>query len=617
MIHVSQIRILEGHNARGDVGDVSELAASIEALGLLQALTVVELGAEDGQPVYGLIAGERRLTAARQVGLLEVPCVVQDLDERQRVAAMLVENLQREDLAVLEEARGIRRLADMGLSQREIARQLGRGQSHVSKRLALLALPEEIQAAIDRPRDPRDRDSRGITLAEALELTKLEGHPERQAEAFARGWNVAAAVKGHLQDLERDRAKAAARSRLMSAGVRVLKERDYYSWTSLRERPLLGQGREHEPAAIPLTVEAHKGEPCHAAAIDREGKVAFVCDDPARHPEVDRRTAAQIVKARDEQAEQREDNRRRREASRGRREAIERVLAGANSSNLPFAAAQVTAHWRHEETKVACGLLGLEPVEEHGQYGTHRDYRASLSRYAAGSMAAGARALLALALACGEASVGSTWAGTSELGRRHMEALAAAGYEPNDSDRKHLTGEPGPDEDGDGKGPECRLCGDTVEDGREWVDDPQDLGPLCSGCLDDVHEDDGLPPAPDGGQAESHQLAQQAGAADSDSAGITPGQPDHSTCRICGCTDEVPCEPSGCERVEGPEGIGDLCSMCLPLLQLRPEDRVAAARGQAAVRRWKAEGPLAVQAAVSRQAEIEQPELLLEMPPCG
>src|SRR5438270_138208 len=97
-IACDRIRILPGHNARADVGDLTELAASIQALGVLQALTVVELAKEDGQPVYGLIAGERRLAAARQLGLEEVPCLVrQGLDERQRVAAMLVENLQRQD----------------------------------------------------------------------------------------------------------------------------------------------------------------------------------------------------------------------------------------------------------------------------------------------------------------------------------------------------------------------------------------------------------------------------------------------------------------------------------------------------------------------------------------
>jgi ParB/RepB/Spo0J family partition protein len=499
LIPVDRIRILEGHNARRDVGDVGELADSIRALGVLQALTVVELGAEDGQPVYGLIAGERRLTAARQAGLAEVPCVVHDLDERQRIAAMLVENLQRQDLGVLEEARGIRRLADLDMSQREIARQLGRNQSHVSKRLALLALPEAIQAAIDQPRDGVARDARGITVAEALELTRLAEHPERQAEAFQHGrggyyGGVAGLVRDQLAQVEREQARAAARSQLMSAGVKVIKERDYYGWTDMRERPLAGQ-KGHDHAAIRMAVKEHKGQPCHGAAIDRLGEVIYVCRDPSRHPDADPRTAAQVVEARQRQEEQRVDNRLRREAAHGRRAAIERVLASANTSNLPFAARQVTAHWRHEETKVACGLLGLEPVEERGPYGTHRDYRAALSGYAVGSMAAAIRALLALALASGEASVGSNWGGTSELGKRHMEVLAAAGYEPNDSDRKHLTGEPDRRAAGDEGDDErvCRGCGcselEPCHGGCHWVEDPDRVGDLCSRCLEDIEEE--------------------------------------------------------------------------------------------------------------------------------
>ncbi len=172
MLHEGRpTRVVAFHD---DLTALSELTASIEANGVLQALTVVELPADGGGPVYGLVAGERRLTAARQVGLGEVPCLVCELDERQRTVAMLVENLQRQDLDPIEEAAGIRRLVAMDLSQREIARQLGCSQSHVSKRLALLVLPEQIRAAIGRP-----SDSGGITVADALELTRLADQPAR------------------------------------------------------------------------------------------------------------------------------------------------------------------------------------------------------------------------------------------------------------------------------------------------------------------------------------------------------------------------------------------------------------------------------------------------------
>jgi ParB/RepB/Spo0J family partition protein len=475
MIATDRIRILPGHNARAAVGDVSELAASIEANGVLQTLTVVELPATDGEPVYGLVAGERRLTAVRQLGLGEVPCLVRELDERQRTVAMLVENLQRQDLDPIEEASGIQRLASMGLSQREIARELGCSQSHVSKRLALLALPEEIRGAIGQP-----ADSGGISVADALELTRLAEHPQYQAEAFEGGRHnhfggVTGAVKSELQVLERQRAVAEARSRLQSTGVRILKEEPHYVWWNRVEKPLMGCG--HDLEAIGLTIEQHQGEPCHAAAIERDGSVVHVCCEPARHGAVDPKAAREEER----QRQQREQGRLGREAAQRRREAIATVLAAANTSHLAAAARQVLAGWRVDECRLACQFLGLPP--KPGRYSP--SYPDALSEYAGRSMAAAVKAVLALALAGGEAIVTSSWGGVSERSRRHLELLVAAGYQPNDLDRKHLEDEAQAEDAGDE--PACRVCGCTderaCEGGCQWVEDPQQLGDLCSTCL--------------------------------------------------------------------------------------------------------------------------------------
>jgi hypothetical protein len=95
---------------------------------------------------------------------------------------------------------------------------------------------------------------------------------------------------------------------------------------------------------------------------------------------------------------------------------------------------------------------------------------------------------VALALACGEATFGSTYGVARERGKRHLEQLTAAGYEPNDSDREHLTGEPDPDA-GDPDEPACRICGrseaEVGEDGLGLVEDPDGQGDLCSRCLDE------------------------------------------------------------------------------------------------------------------------------------
>ena len=116
-----------------------ELAQSISENGVLQPLTV---SMETGKPV--LIAGERRLRAARIAGLREVPCVEVQADARQRRVLALVENLQREDMNCFETAEGIRELIDTyELTQCEAAQQLGYSQSAVANKLRLLRLPPE------------------------------------------------------------------------------------------------------------------------------------------------------------------------------------------------------------------------------------------------------------------------------------------------------------------------------------------------------------------------------------------------------------------------------------------------------------------------------------------
>lgn len=121
-----------------------ELAQSISENGILQPLTV---SMEEGVPV--LVAGERRLRAARIAGLREVPCVEVKAQARQRQVLTLIENLQRLDMNCFEEAEGIRYLIDsFELTQCEAAHQLGLSQSAVANKLRLLRLSEDERAAL-------------------------------------------------------------------------------------------------------------------------------------------------------------------------------------------------------------------------------------------------------------------------------------------------------------------------------------------------------------------------------------------------------------------------------------------------------------------------------------
>ena len=121
-----------------------ELSESIRRYGILNPLTLRLRGGQ-----YELVAGERRLRAARLAGLQEVPCILLDVNLEDAGLIALVENLQRKDLDFIEEATGIRQLIHMfGLSQEEAARRLGRSQSAVANKLRLLRLPPDVLEAL-------------------------------------------------------------------------------------------------------------------------------------------------------------------------------------------------------------------------------------------------------------------------------------------------------------------------------------------------------------------------------------------------------------------------------------------------------------------------------------
>ncbi len=124
---------------------LEELAQSIGRHGILQPLSVRRTLSGG----YELIAGERRLRAARLAGLEEVPCLLVGVDEEGSSLLALIENLQRRDLDFVEEASALRRLIDAyGLSQEEAARRLGKSQSAVANKLRLLRLPEDVLALL-------------------------------------------------------------------------------------------------------------------------------------------------------------------------------------------------------------------------------------------------------------------------------------------------------------------------------------------------------------------------------------------------------------------------------------------------------------------------------------
>lgn len=171
---------------------LDELAASIKAHGILQPLLVRPL--EDGK--YQLIAGERRLRAAGRAGLYEVPVIARDLDDREALIVTLLENLQREDLNPIEEAKGLEALrAATDASVEQIAETLGQGRSTIAHALRLLKLDPVLQEDVaERRITPSHAKSLGqLPVGEVL-MTARERVLEhdltsRETEELVSFWN--------------------------------------------------------------------------------------------------------------------------------------------------------------------------------------------------------------------------------------------------------------------------------------------------------------------------------------------------------------------------------------------------------------------------------------------
>ena len=128
-----------------DEAALQELTESVLLHGVLQPVMVRPRGG--GR--YELIAGERRFRAAQQAGLTRIPAVVREMTDEESLTVALIENIQREDLNAMEAARGYRQLLDQfGLTQTELARQIGKSQSTVAYALSLLKLSPEMQESI-------------------------------------------------------------------------------------------------------------------------------------------------------------------------------------------------------------------------------------------------------------------------------------------------------------------------------------------------------------------------------------------------------------------------------------------------------------------------------------
>ena len=208
---------------------LQDLADSIRQHGILQPLSVRRSGTG-----YELIAGERRLRAAQIAGLGEIPCIVMTMDDKESGLAAMVENLQRQDLDFIEEARGIQSLMDKwAISQEQTAKMLGKSQSAIANKLRLLKHSDQVLDAL-REANLTERHARALLKltaeAQKLEAIKvirqldmnvakteqyIQSLLEEQPTQKERQPNVSAFIRNLTQSL----------SKIQLAGVRAISER--------------------------------------------------------------------------------------------------------------------------------------------------------------------------------------------------------------------------------------------------------------------------------------------------------------------------------------------------------------------------------------------------------
>lgn len=382
-ISVSKLRASDG-NPRGKLEGLEGLAASIREVGVLQALIVTD----DGGGFFRILAGHRRARAAKMAGLVTVPCLVRAAtDPGPRLVAALIENIQREDLGAIDEARAFRALIDdHGLDQEHVATRLGVSPAHVSRRLALLKLPAAAQKVIAVGE---------FTMAEAYELSKLADAPDRVALVLGveNDEHRREILREQIDDFQTEQRWAKARADLEAKGQRVIDRSEMHRFALVVE-----PGSYAYDKHLALDVAKHKKEPCSAIVItmvQANGRpvTRAYCTDPTRHGpkgDSDLKVEQPARGASTIDAAERARRKAQREAFKARQQfMVEQLAPTVVGSKITHAVISELALRRYAtsgwaaEAKRMCLLLGVDPNVPSISGGTRKDYGAALQAYLA------------------------------------------------------------------------------------------------------------------------------------------------------------------------------------------------------------------------------------------
>lgn len=466
------------HN-RTDLGDLTELTASIAAQGLFEPLNVITAEAftkaaeRDGDPArpgagitHVIVMGHRRAAAARAAGLKAVDVIVRDdLAGADAIAAMTAENVHRENLTPLQEAEAFAELARRGWRQRKIAEKTGCSQAHVSKRMTLLKLPEAARGALATGTLPVDA---------ALELHKLTGnggtdevtdHAITQAvKELDRGYDPRAVIRQAQAEVRRGREAQAARAKLEADGTPVITE---------QQASRSGCVRLYDDTS------AHAKAGCLAAYLSAySGEPTYVCINPTSHPH------SKVGREGRADAQRRETERESRKAAKARDEACQQLAAGplpsARQLVHEFATVLITGGGDSEAIRLAWRWLrDSGAVTTDQDVSNYHDRTQTVSQLNdAGDRTTLHRWAWAYCLAAEELRTRSRGYGTPAWTARHtahVEHLqTAAGYQPTEWEARQIAQQQAVQ---DAAGTlACKDCGctshqDGYECGVRWDDE--------------------------------------------------------------------------------------------------------------------------------------------------
>lgn len=237
--------------------ELDGLSRSIASNGLLQPISVRRTSGGK----YEIIAGERRWRACVQAGMRQIPCLVQECSDAQSAVLAILENLQRQDLQVFEEAEGIRRLMeDWGVTQEEAARRLGKSQSAIANKLRLLRLTSEERKCIVE-NGLSERHARAI-----LRISQEDVRKKLLAQVVEKGLTVRQTEELVEKTLEEKTAKPARGRTFIAKDIRIFLNTIDHAIRTMQDAGILAQADRKDmgdyleyTVKIPKTGNSSKG----------------------------------------------------------------------------------------------------------------------------------------------------------------------------------------------------------------------------------------------------------------------------------------------------------------------------------------------------------------------